>query len=53
MENKSWLIVAAHLVAPIALRVLLVAVLTLGVARELLPAGVADACLAALGQSVW
>ena len=54
MEGKqSWLIVAAHLAAPILLRVLLVVALTLGAARELLPAGVADACLAVLGQSVW
>lgn len=50
-KETSWLTAAALLLVPVALRVVLVAVLTVGAARGLLPAAAADACLAALGLS--
>jgi len=50
-KDKSWLTAAALLLVPVAFRVLLAAVLTVGVARGLLPAAAADACLTALGLS--
>lgn len=52
-KETSWLTAAALLLVPVALRVLLVAGLTVGAARGLLPAAAADACLAALGLSAW
>lgn len=51
-KETSWLTDAVLLLVPVALRVLLVAGLTVGAARGLLPAAAADACLAALGRSV-
>lgn len=50
-RQSSWLTAVALVLAPVALRVLLVAALTVGAARGLLPAAAADACLAALGLS--
>lgn len=50
-KDQSWLTAAGLLLVPVALRVLLVAALTVGAARGLLPAAAADACLAALGLS--
>ena len=50
-KDNSWLIAAGQLLVPVALRVLLVAGLTVGTARGLLPAAAADVCLAALGLS--
>lgn len=48
-KETSWLIAAAQLLVPVALRVVLVAALTVGAARGLLPAAAADVCLQALG----
>lgn len=50
-KERSWLTAAGLLLVPVALRVLLVAGLTVGAARGLLPAAAADVCLEALGLS--
>lgn len=50
-KETSWLTTAVVLLVPVALRVLLVAALTVGAARGLLPAAAADVCLQALGLS--